>query len=490
MSNPIEPPLSRRAARQAQLSAQDAPPEGFAQPLDRRARGGTPVSVPSSPPSDVSYRTQVRPRVPHYDAAPPTHTVIPGGSLVAPVDGGIGSGDPAHSAAPLHAPSPIVAPEPLVEPPVAPSAASAQMRRRDFRPPVERLEMPAVAPPTYDTSLDYHTQLTPRPDAPAASLGDLADTASGASAVPPVHVIGAAPGTQRPEFAATAPPVEEPAIGTPPMSAPPVTAPPVTAPPVMATPTTAPPVEHGAAALEQTLSRRELRALREAAGLPVDPEPAGHPDPAGPVVFEPAAPVAPEPAPPVAFEPAPPAPAWPAASLPPAPEPAAVPSAPSSSAPTGSHWSVGIHDDDDPFENTFSREVGSAVSMTNTNALVLPQMPLGSLSGPVAGTGEIIITGMIDLPRAVSSTGTVPTVHESPDIDDLFDPGDLAAGPADAAPVSALRAVSSHTGTTGVMTAGRGPAGNTVTTVLVAATVVMAVVAIGLFVLAAVNGLF
>ena len=479
MSNPTDPPLSRRAARQAELSAQDAHPEAYAQPVDRRERGGTPVSVPSSAPSDVSYRTEVRPRVPHYDAAPPSHTVIPGG--------------------------PSIVPQPLVEPPLAPAAAAAQVRRRDFRPPAERLDPAPVAPASFDTSLEYHTQLTARPDARPGLPADLADTSSSAASVAPLHVIAPPSGAAH---SSAVPSIASPAV-------------------------------------EQTLSRRELRALREAAGLapesapeseghgqlftatPLAPEPHAAPDRLPELAAMPAAMPAPMPMPqpqllpeptpmssaPSALQPsalqhsapqhsAPQPPALehsalqPSAPQPPAPQPVAPQpvtsssSALSPSAPTGSHWSVGIHDDDDPFENTFSREVGSAVSMTNTNALVLPEMPLGNLTGPVSGTGEIIITGMLDLPRAVSSTGTVPTVHESPDIDDLFDPGDLAVGPADAAPVSALKAVSSHTGTTSLMTSGKRPAGNTVTTVLVAATVVMAVVAIGLFVLAAVNGLF
>lgn len=417
MSIPTDPPLSRRAARRAEASSQEAQPEGFAQPLERRPRGATPVSVPSSAPSDVAYRTQVRPRVPHYDSPPVAHEVIEHG-----------------------APHALVEPAPPVAPPVAPPAGgAAQMRRRDFRPPTEPRVDPMAggfAPAAFDTELEYHTQLTPRPDArPARPAPPASDTTTGSVGAPPLHVIA-------PAAAA--------------------------APPVVAEP-----------AREQTLSRRELRALREAAGLPPEPVDAPVVHAAPPAVVAP---------PEIVIE-APPAPLVQPEAVPLAP-PAAVSSAPPGSAPTGSHWSVGIHDEDDPFENTFSREVGSAVSMTNTNALVLPEMPLGSLSGPVSGTGEIIITGMIDLPRAVSSTGTVPTVHESPDIDDLFDPGDLAAGPPDSAPVSALRAVSSHTGTGGIMTTGRRPAGNTITTVLVASTVVMAVVAIGLFVLAAVNGLF
>lgn len=466
MSTPIDPPLSRRAARQAEQSAHDAQPEVFAQPITRRGAGGTPVSVPSSAPTDVSYRTQVRPRVPHYDAPPPTHTVIPG------------------------APSVGAAPTP---PPVAPPATDGPVRRRDFRPPTEQ---PAAGPSTqpatqpgagFDTDLQYHTLLAPRRDAPPPAAPPPA---------PAAHVI------------------EVPA-GSPAAPAEPVAAP------------------------EQTLSRRELRALREQLGLapegetgvaPTVPsaavsgaesaaapaaastatpliEPAPAPAAVAPVVPPVMAPpVAPPPvmAPPVMPPPAAP----PVVTAPPAAPPAAFEPAPLAeptsplaqptggavslgSAPTGSHWSVGIDADDDPFENTFSREVGSTSSLTSTNALVLPEMPTGSIAGPVTGTGEIIITGMIDLPRVVSSTGTVPTVHESPDVDDLFEPGELAVAPPDAAPVSAAKAVSVHTQAQTIITpTGSRVSSNAVTTALVAATVVMAVVAIGLFVVAAVNGLF
>jgi hypothetical protein len=169
-------------------------------------------------------------------------------------------------------------------------------------------------------------------------------------------------------------------------------------------------------------------------------------------------------------------------------QPTVVHQAPEVPTSTGSHWSTGIHDDEDPFENTFSREVGSATSL-NTNALVLPEMPTGSIAGPVAGTGEIIITGMIAVSPLHASTGTVPTLHDSPDIDDLFDVDDREISAPDSAPVSALKAISSHTATHTVMT-GKPSTSNTVTTVLVGSTVGMAVIAIGLFVIAAANGLF
>ena len=69
-----------------------------------------------------------------------------------------------------------------------------------------------------------------------------------------------------------------------------------------------------------------------------------------------------------------------------------------------------------------------------------PRMPVSSLSGPVTGTGEIIVTGMIEVPRIVTSTGTVPSVHDSADVDDYVEPGDVELTSTGTAPVSALRA--------------------------------------------------
>jgi len=327
--------------------------------------------------------------------------------------------EPVPSAAPAPTPS---SPSFASSAPVAPPAEPAQrMRRRDFRPPSEQEAPRASFAPAVDEDapLEYRTE---RPvDAP-----------------PSHHAAEPRPGARQPS-----------------------------APHVIS---------------EHTLSRRQLRSLRDAS------------DPVEPAIDAPAAPQHEEPAPPSHHTLPSPAPLPPSAPVPPPLiEPEATPDKlvepSSSSAPTtGSHWSVGVHDDEDPFTNTFSREVGSASH--STNALVLPQMPVSNLSGPVTGTGEIIVTGMIEVPRIVTSTGTVPSVHDSADVDDYVEPGDVELTSTGAAPVSALRAVSGHTGTGNIVHGKPQRNGNTLTTVLVAATVVMAVVAIGLFVLAAVNGLF
>lgn len=392
MTSPYDQPLSRRAARRA-LEAENAGVESFAQPQNEGARrsgrgSATPASVPSSAPTDMTYRTQVRPRVPHYDER--TVSAMPGEERT---------------------PEPMPTPPPLA-PSATPEHGAERVRRRDFRPPpVSEGPQAPVASPVYDTPLEYHTQLTHRPVAPVDAV---------ATPAPLPHVIDA-PATPLPHSGDL-------------------------------------PVEH-------TLSRRELRELRAAQAETVQ----AHTAQVEPVAVEP------ELVQPVIVEPE-------------LVQPAVVHPAPVVPTSTGSHWSIGIHDDEDPFENTFSREVGSATSL-NTNALVLPEMPTGSIAGPVAGTGEIIVTGMIAVSPLHASTGTVPTLHDSPDIDDFFDADDREVSAPDSAPVSALKAISSHTAAHTVMS-GKPSTSNTVTTVLVASTVGMAVIAIGLFIVAAVNGLF
>jgi hypothetical protein len=162
--------------------------------------------------------------------------------------------------------------------------------------------------------------------------------------------------------------------------------------------------------------------------------------------------------------------------------------APISSAPTGSHWTAGLTDGaDNPLEGTFSRSVGSAAA--STNALVLPEMPIGSLAGPVPGTGEILITGRIELPASIASTGAASTVHDSPEIDDFAEDRDVGQTSSDSAPVSAVDAVSRHIPARTSMVGTR-PRGNLMTTVLIISTLVMAVASVTIFGIAAANGRF
>jgi hypothetical protein len=110
-------------------------------------------------------------------------------------------------------------------------------------------------------------------------------------------------------------------------------------------------------------------------------------------------------------------------------------------------------DEGHSFDQLMSRGVGAGGVPTTSNALILPSIPQhGSVSGAMTSTGEILITGSIDLPRSLGSTGQHPNHFDSTEMDHLLDPLDEAGPTSSVAPVSASRAVSTHTSTRGVMT--------------------------------------
>lgn len=286
----------------------------------------------------------------------------------------------------------------------------------------------------------------------------------------------------------------------------------------VADPVAAPePVAEVPAFHERTLTRRELRALQLAEQpAEVAPAPAAPVAAPAPITAEPAAPA--EPA--ATDEPA----AWPFGNLVPAPADEAVvaepiapvaaalaPSLPTVApepttntaltnaiaefdaltvadetptsvwtAPVG-HWSTqtGLDDETQPYESTINRTVGSGT--VTTSALVLPEIPVGSdIRGPLTGTGEIMLTGSIDLPHTFTSTGATARV-EHHGIDALFDLHDAEVVTTDSQPVRAISAVSTHNSGQGV-THTQKPKGTRALTALVISAASMAVVVVGLLV--------
>lgn len=110
------------------------------------------------------------------------------------------------------------------------------------------------------------------------------------------------------------------------------------------------------------------------------------------------------------------------------------------------------------FDELISRAVAQegAAGTTNASALILPDMGhTGQLSGPIGETGELFITGSIDLPKSLGETGGHAALLDSVQ----GDPDDLALGEhhahqdASIAPVSAARAVSARAASTSVVAA-------------------------------------
>lgn len=118
------------------------------------------------------------------------------------------------------------------------------------------------------------------------------------------------------------------------------------------------------------------------------------------------------------------------------------------------HWSQQAHDSNDA--EIHDEETGTRrVAVTNTNAIILPNSALADPTGALNATGEVILTGSIDLPASLSSTGSHRPI-DGAEVDRLLEQHDEQPD-TDASPVRASRAVSSHTSTRQVVLAAAKP---------------------------------
>jgi len=118
------------------------------------------------------------------------------------------------------------------------------------------------------------------------------------------------------------------------------------------------------------------------------------------------------------------------------------------------HWSQQAHDSNDA--EIQDQETGTRrVAVTNTNAIVLPNSALADPTGALNATGEVILTGSIDLPASLSSTGSHRPI-DGAEVDRLLEQHDEQPE-TDASPVRASRAVSSHSSTRQVVLAAAKP---------------------------------
>ncbi|MFZ7088149.1 hypothetical protein [Curtobacterium sp. RRHDQ10] len=152
-------------------------------------------------------------------------------------------------------------------------------------------------------------------------------------------------------------------------------------------------------------------------------------------------------------------------------------------APAG-HWSRQAAEDD---AHVHDPETG-AVRETQpvTNALIMPNSALSDVTGALNATGEVIITGSIDLPKALASTGS-HTPIDGAEVDRLLEQQDADGPSSDASPVRASRAVSSHTSTRAVVLAAAMPKQSRLPTVLAYGAAGLGVVGVAALVIAAVT---
>jgi hypothetical protein len=165
------------------------------------------------------------------------------------------------------------------------------------------------------------------------------------------------------------------------------------------------------------------------------------------------------------------------------------PAEPGAWSPPVGHWSTqaDLDDETQPYESTINRTIGSGTA--TTNALVLPSIPQQGITGALTSTGEVMLTGSIDLPLSLGATGT--SAHMDDDgLDRLFDANDQEISATDSAPVRAIRAVSTHNSNGHGVTHTQKPKGTRMLTVLIVSAVAMAVVAVGLLIVAFATGVF
>src|SRR5690606_12621162 len=119
------------------------------------------------------------------------------------------------------------------------------------------------------------------------------------------------------------------------------------------------------------------------------------------------------------------------------------------------HWSRQADLDDQTQRGDIlpARDLARIDAIT-TSALVLPSMPEYPI-GPLSSTGEILVTGSMELPRMLGATGVHPARFDHADVDSIIDAADREDAHPNSSPVRAIRAVSTHTSTQGIIASKR-----------------------------------
>lgn len=149
------------------------------------------------------------------------------------------------------------------------------------------------------------------------------------------------------------------------------------------------------------------------------------------------------------------------------------------------------------FDDIIERAVADegAASPTTTAALILPAMPdTTDLSGALNETGEILITGSIELPKMLGETGGHESLHEALDAHEAavlgHDVHELALEPHnDSQPVAASKAISAQSASTALVGAQPDRKGKLPLILAITAGSLTVIVA-GVFIWAASTGLF
>ncbi|ROQ38272.1 hypothetical protein EDF46_1899 [Frondihabitans sp. PhB188] len=445
-----QPPLTRRQVRDLERAREAG--AAITESISAESGSPKPSSVPVTAPTPVQQAPQQQPAPTSAMTPAPGSIVGPGGLTRRELRAQRQAAEPVDAApVPLRAPQPSSAasqpgrnlsdalsyaadiedgtPAPIVPPREAARASAPEAPRQQSVPvqpvpvrsvpvqsvPVQPPVPSAAAPASVDEVTHPGAQPTPTPrsagrtvDAPVAAPVDDADFAT--------------TGGIRRRGGATAEPDAESTLAA-------------ATPPPTSTPTVFPFQLSGGAAAASLDSSAPAEAARVPAPSAAAPAPAG----AGassaaqpPAAVEVPISSTPEPS------------QQPAASR----IPASVPE-PSGYVPPTGHWSTQAERDDDEHSSVGSHFSGAT---GQHNAVVIGDDRLLDVTGALNATGEVIITGSIDLPRSLAATGSHSAQRiDGADIDRMLEEGDREQPESDATPVRASRAVSANTSTRAVV---------------------------------------
>lgn len=135
----------------------------------------------------------------------------------------------------------------------------------------------------------------------------------------------------------------------------------------------------------------------------------------------------------------------------------------------------------------FDQDESNSGSSSAPNSLILPTIP-PDITGPLTG-GEVVVTGSIELPHSLSTTGTHRSVHDSPEVDSWLDAGSSSTSAESMSPVPASRAISARKSSEPVLPKQKGSGGK-IPAILAGVAAVLAAGVAGVIVTGYAMGLF
>ncbi|MFS0732914.1 hypothetical protein ABC304_13045 [Microbacterium sp. 1P10UB] len=141
------------------------------------------------------------------------------------------------------------------------------------------------------------------------------------------------------------------------------------------------------------------------------------------------------------------------------------------------------------FDQLLARGSAATGAVSTPNALILTQTPEGAIMGPVAATGEVLITGTFALPEGLGSQGHAPGTADGHEADAVLIDGELPAH-SSPTPIAASAAVSTIKTTGDIIRPPAPEKGSRLMLALAITAGVLAIAVVGVLIVAVATGVF